>query len=91
MQMWADLAADMVTLFGEISKSFAIQANTYMPMNISAFNNSNIMVPSNNLASGKAVFPAGWSWFNDVINVPRSSVEKMVGTWKARFPWLHNI
>jgi hypothetical protein len=57
----------------------------------SAFTNSNIMVTSYMRASGQAVLPAGQSWFNDVLNVPRSGVENTIGIWKGRFPWLRNM
>jgi hypothetical protein len=53
--------------------------------------NSTIMVTSNKQASGMAALPAGQSWFNDVLNVPRSGVENAIGIWKGCFPWLLNI
>ncbi len=57
----------------------------------SAFTNSHYLVTSYKRASGQAFLPSGQSWFNDVLNVPRSGVENAIGIWKGRFPWLRDI
>jgi hypothetical protein len=57
----------------------------------SAFTNSLVIATSYKRSSGQAALPIGQSWFNDLMNCPRSMVENVIGIWKGCFPWLWNI
>jgi hypothetical protein len=74
--------------FGQIPKSLLIHkfSSPQYVIGDSAFTNSIIMVTSYKWALGQAVLPSGQSWFNDVLNVPRTGVENTIGIWKGCFP-----